>query len=95
MDVEFLGGGNEVGRLGIYTAVNGNAQLFDYGLTPGEPPEFPKQAPPVDSVFLSHAHLDHSGMIPWVSKYYNPPIYATSITQDIASLLFRDTLKIA
>jgi len=95
MDVEFLGGGNEVGRLGIYTAVNGNAQLFDYGLTPGEPPEFPKKAPPVDNVFLSHAHLDHSGMVPWVSRYYNPPIYATSITQEIASLLFRDTLKIA
>jgi len=95
MDVEFLGGGNEVGRLGIYAAIDGQAMLFDYGLTPGEPPEYPKQAPPVNGVFLSHAHLDHSGMTPWLSGRYDVPIYATAITQEIASLLFKDTLKIA
>jgi putative mRNA 3-end processing factor len=95
MDVEFLGGGNEVGRLGIYIAIDGSALLFDYGLTPGEPPEYPKQAPPVDNVFLSHAHLDHSGMTPWLSGRYDAPIHATTVTQEIASLLFKDTLKIA
>jgi len=52
MDIEFLGGGEEVGRLGIFAKINGNSMLFDYGLTPGEPPEYPKQSPPVDFVFL-------------------------------------------
>ena len=95
MDIEFLGGGEEVGRLGIFAKINGNSMLFDYGLTPGEPPEYPKQSPPVDFVFLSHSHLDHSGMIPWLSRMYDMPVYATIVTQEISKLLFNDTLKIA
>jgi len=95
MDIEFLGGGEEVGRLGIFAKINGNSMLFDYGLTPGEPPEYPKQSPPVDFVFLSHSHLDHSGMIPWLSRRYDMPVYATIVTQEISKLLFNDTLKIA
>ncbi len=95
MDIEFLGGGEEVGRLGIFARMNGNSMLFDYGLTPGEPPEYPKQSPPVDFVFLSHAHLDHSGMIPWLSHRYDMPIFSTIVTQEVSKLLFRDTLKIA
>jgi len=83
MDIEFLGGGEEVGRLGIFAKINGNSMLFDYGLTPGEPPEYPKQSPPVDFVFLSHSHLDHSGMIPWLSRMYDMPVYATIVTQEI------------
>ncbi|MEA2055082.1 MAG: MBL fold metallo-hydrolase [Candidatus Thermoplasmatota archaeon] len=95
MDIEFLGGGDEVGRLGIFARINGNSMLFDYGLTPGEPPEYPKQSPPIDFVFLSHAHLDHSGMIPWLSGRYDVPIFSTVITQEISKLLFKDTLKIS
>ena len=95
MDIEFLGGGEEVGRLGIFARINGNSMLFDYGLTPGEPPEYPKQSPPVDFVFLSHSHLDHSGMMPWLSRRYDMPIYSTAVTQEISKLLFNDTLKIA
>jgi len=95
MEVEFLGGGEEVGRLGIFVKSNGMPMLFDYGLTPGEPPEYPKQSPPVDSVFLSHAHLDHSGMIPWLAIRYNAPVFSTIVTQEVSKLLFKDTLKIA
>ncbi len=95
MEVEFLGGGEEVGRLGIFVKSNGIPLLFDYGLTPGEPPEYPKQSPPVDSVFLSHAHLDHSGMIPWLSTRYDVPVLSTVVTQEVSKILYRDTLKIA
>jgi len=95
MEVEFLGGGEEVGRLGIFVRSNDIPILFDYGLTPGEPPEYPKQSPAVDSVFLSHAHLDHSGMIPWLSIRYDAPVFSTIVTQEVSKLLFKDTLKIA
>ena len=95
MDVTFLGGAREVGRVGILVQLNGSSLLFDYGMTPGEPPAYPEQAPPVECLFLSHGHLDHSGMAPWLSSRYNAPIFSTPVTQEIARILFSDSLKIA
>jgi putative mRNA 3-end processing factor len=95
MDVTFLGGAHEVGRVGLLARLNGSSVLFDYGMTPGEPPEYPEQAPPVDCLFLSHGHLDHSGMAPWLSGRYQVPIFSTPVTQEIARILFSDSLKIA
>ncbi len=95
MNLRFLGGGNEVGRVGILLQSNGQQILIDYGMTPENPPKFPQPAPFVDNLFLSHAHLDHSGMIPWMVSTYGTNIYSTSITSDIAHILFKDALKIA
>ncbi|MFO8132741.1 MAG: MBL fold metallo-hydrolase [Thermoplasmatota archaeon] len=95
MDVRFLGGAHEVGRVGILAELNGSSLLFDYGMTPGVPPAYPVQAPPVECLFLSHGHLDHSGMAPWLSGRYNVPIFSTPVTQEIARILFSDSLKIA
>src|SRR6266568_8635571 len=67
VDIEFLGGASQVGRLGMLFRVGGTQLLFDYGMLPARPPEYPLEAPPVDAAFLSHAHLDHSGMIPWLT----------------------------
>lgn len=95
MDITFLGGAHEVGRVGILAQLNGSSLLFDYGMTPGEPPAYPKQAPPVECLFLSHGHLDHTGMAPWLSGRYHVPIFSTPVTQEIARILFSDSLKIA
>ena len=91
----FLGGGNEVGRLGVLLQMDGSRLLFDYGMTASDPPKFPMPSPPIDKMFLTHAHLDHSGMIPWLTSRYDIPIIATSVSREVGLMLMDDSVKIA
>ena len=95
MRIKLLGGGKEVGRVGILLNDENKKLLIDYGLNPGNPPTFPAASPPVDFALLSHAHLDHSGMLPWLSSHYNTRIYSTPLTKEISEVLYKDMLKIA
>lgn len=105
MKIQFLGGAEEVGRLGMLLKYKGASILLEYGFKimskdPQNPalkkrPEYPMTSPPVDHVLLTHAHIDHSGMIPWLARKYSPKIYATPLTVDIAHLLWLDSLKVA
>jgi putative mRNA 3-end processing factor len=94
MRIRFLGGAEEVGRLGMLLYEDGIKFLFDYGLSATDPPLYPKQAPPVDFVFLSHSHLDHSGMIPWICGRYHTQVLSTIMTQKVSEVLFDDNIKI-
>ncbi len=50
----------------------------------------------VDAVVLSHAHLDHSGLVPYLYKMgYRGPIYMTTPTRDVAALLALDFIGVA
>src|SRR5438093_680965 len=93
------GGGNNVamiaGRLGMVLKKGPTSLLFDYGLLPRDPPQYPMPAPPVDGMFISHAHLDHTGMIPWVTRRQDVDVVLTPPTADVADLLLADSLKIA
>lgn len=93
MKIKFLGGAEEVGKLGMFVEIGDARLLFDYGFKPGKPPEYPIQTPDLDAVFLSHAHLDHSGMTPWVAGK-GTSIVGTVPTKFISEILFHDTLKI-
>jgi len=95
IDICFLGGSDKVGSLGLLFEHNNQKLLFDYGMAPSKPPEIPLPAPPVDTVFLTHAHLDHSGMIPALCEEGHIPIYTTKLTSEIAELLHKDSIKIA
>src|SRR5205807_1524469 len=95
MDFQFLGGASEVGRLGMILKKGPTSLLFDYGLLPRDPPQYPLPAPPVDGMFISHAHLDHTGMIPWVTRRQDVDVVLTPPTADVADLLLQDSLKIA
>lgn len=95
MDFQFLGGASEVGRLGMILKKGPISLLFDYGLLPRDPPMYPMPAPPVDGMFVSHAHLDHTGMIPWVTRRQDIDVVLTPPTADVADLLLQDSLKIA
>lgn len=94
LDCEFLGGGHEVGRLGIMMKGEGVKMLFDYGMTATDPPSYPVPAPPVDITFLTHSHLDHCGMIPWLTARYDINIVATPVTRDVGLLLMEDSIKV-
>ncbi|UCE44665.1 MAG: MBL fold metallo-hydrolase [Methanobacteriota archaeon] len=91
---EFLGGGHEVGRLGIYLKCDGARLLFDYGMTATAPPLYPKEAPPIDRMFLTHSHLDHCGMIPWLTARYDIDVVATAMAREVAILLMEDSIKV-
>lgn len=49
----------------------------------------------VDYMVLSHAHIDHTGLIPrLVRQGFNGPIYATSATADLCDIMLRDSARI-
>ena len=95
MRVRFLGGVDEVGRLGMVLEGERTRLLFDYGMAPRDPPEYPHPAPEVEALFLSHSHLDHSGMVPLVAGRQGCPVVGTSLTRAMSDMLAYDTLKVA
>src|SRR3990170_504142 len=95
MEIQFLGGATEVGRLGMLLRQGPEMALFDYGMLPQDPPKYPMKAPPVDRIYVSHAHLDHSGMVPWMCGRHETEVIMTPPTADVADLLQGDSLKVA
>ncbi|HID74272.1 MAG TPA: MBL fold metallo-hydrolase [Thermoplasmata archaeon] len=95
MKIKFLGGASEVGRLGMLFSRSDRRILLDYGMLPTTPPQVPRPAPPVEATLLTHAHLDHSGMIPWVTRRCGCPVWATEATAAVSHILASDSQKIA
>lgn len=99
MKVNVLGASHEVGRSGFLVKCNGTNFLLDYGVMFGKrgaPPQYPLHVKPrdVDSVIITHAHLDHSGNVPSLFVSGNTNVYATPPTFDLSQLLIEDMLKI-
>ena len=100
----FLGSARQVGRsclllqtpsskvlldCGINVAAKGTERFPDFNI-----PEF--NISQLDAVILSHAHIDHSGLIPYLYKMgYRGPVYMTTPTRDISSLLALDFIGVA
>jgi putative mRNA 3-end processing factor len=95
INFQFLGGVEEVGRLAMILETGELKLLFEYGMRPGKPPSYPMPPSPVDMVLLTHSHLDHSGMIPWLFQNHDQNIMTTKLTGEVANLLHKDSIKIA
>jgi putative mRNA 3-end processing factor len=96
VEIRFLGGAQQVGSLGMVLHDGGHKVLFDYGMTPSDPPEYPLPLPPgIEQVFLSHCHLDHSGMAPVATRGAHTQMVTTQMTRTVAELLLYDSIKIA
>ena len=95
MKFTFFGGADEVGGLAVMLEDGFGKVMFDYGLIPRDPPVYPLQAPPVDEIVLTHAHVDHSGMIPWLTSRYPVKVHGTMPTMDVGRLLMLDSIKVA
>ncbi|WP_128225443.1 beta-CASP ribonuclease aCPSF1 [Halobacteriaceae archaeon SHR40] len=100
-----LGCCREVGRAAFIISTPETRILVDCGDKPGSPDEVPYLQVPealgagassIDAVVLTHAHLDHSALIPLLFKYgYDGPIYTTEPTRDLMGLLTLDYLDVA
>jgi KH/beta-lactamase-domain protein len=100
-----LGGVQEVGRSAFLLQTRESSVLIDCGINPGSsrPFEaFPRFDNPgfeldsLDAVIISHAHLDHCGLVPFLYKYgYDGPIYCSAPTSNLMTLLQLDYLDVA
>jgi uncharacterized protein len=102
--ITFLGGARQVGRSGILLQTPNSKVLLDCGIdvaSSGEDkfpifniPEF--NIAQLDAVVISHAHLDHVGLLPYLYKMgYKGPAYMTMPTRDIAALISLDFIGVA
>jgi len=100
VEIKVLGAAGEVGRSAFQVNCDGTNFLLDYGVMFGKPrgapPTYPLHVKPrdIDSVIITHAHLDHSGCVPSLFVSGNCNVYATAPTFDLSQLLIRDMIKI-
>jgi hypothetical protein len=99
-----LGGFLEVGRSAILLQTKESNILLDCGLNPGATnpiDAFPRLDAPqfdldvLDAVIISHAHLDHCAILPFLFKYgYDGPVYCSAPTSTLMTLLQLDYLDV-
>ena len=99
MKITFIGADHEVTGSCHYIEACGKHMLVDYGMEQGkdlfENADIPVEASQIDYVFLTHAHIDHSGMLPLlVRNGFSGRIYATEATTDLAGIMLRDSAHI-
>ena len=100
MKIQFLGAAREVtGSKHLITTKSGKRILLDCGMFQGKGLDTdamnrhlgfnPKE---IDHLILSHAHIDHSGLIPYMYKLgFNGSIICTSATRDLCSIMLADS----
>ena len=101
MEFHFLGGAMEIGGSCIYVRIAGKGILMDCGIrqsgTKDPIPDFRtvQENGGVDAILISHAHMDHIGTLPIISRAYPAAhIYMTAMTADLTQVLLYDSLKI-
>ena len=99
MKITFVGAAHEVTGSCHYLEVGDRHILVDYGMEQGinlyENVPLPVDAAMIDDVLLTHAHIDHSGLLPLLyAKGFRGHIYATDATVDLCSIMLRDSAHI-
>ena len=100
MKIQFLGATREVtGSKHLITTDSGHTILLDCGMYQGKGMETDAanrdlgfDPAKLDCVVLSHAHIDHSGLLPYIYKLgFRGDIYCTPATRDLCALMLADT----
>lgn len=99
MKLMFIGADHEVTGSCHYLEAAGKHILVDrgmeQGINPFENAELPVQEAMIDYVFLTHAHVDHSGMLPQLfARGFRGKIYATRATAELCDIMLRDCAHI-
>ena len=99
MKITFVGAAHEVTGSCTLLEVGGHKYLIDCGMEQGKD-EFenvPLPLPPsmIEAVFVTHAHIDHSGLLPKLYKDgFKGKIYATELTHNLCEIMLRDSAHI-
>ncbi len=99
MKLTFLGAAHEVTGSRFLLEACGKNILVDYGMEQGqdlyENTPLPLPAASVDCVFLTHAHIDHSGWLPLLYKQgFRGRIFTTEATEDLCAIMLMDSAHI-
>ena len=99
MKLTFLGAAHEVTGSCSYLEIGNKRLLIDYGMEQGKDffvnAPIPMPAAELDAVILTHAHIDHSGLLPVLAKNgYKGPVHATGATCNLADIMLRDSAHI-
>ena len=102
MKVHFLGATRTTTGSMYLFEINGKRMLLECGLYQGHREEttrrncnFPFDPKPIDTVVLSHAHIDHAGNLPnLVKQGYPGPIHCTNATRDLCGIMLIDSAHI-
>ena len=102
MEITFAGAAREVTGSCHIVHVNGRHILLDCGLFQGRRQEtheknlrLPIDVTQIDTLILSHAHIDHAGRIPLlVREGYHGTVWCTAATRDLAAVMLADSAHI-
>ncbi|MGA3057609.1 MAG: MBL fold metallo-hydrolase, partial [Candidatus Limnocylindrales bacterium] len=102
MEIHFLGAANTVTGSQFLLITERARVLVDCGMFQGGPHEVVRNHVPLaydptslDAIILTHAHLDHCGLIPHiVAEGFSGPIYATRGTIELAAVVLLDSGKL-
>ena len=100
MKITFLGATHQVtGSRTLLEWKTGHFFLIDYGMEQGEndfeTADLPVAPSAVEYVFLTHAHIDHSGLLPLLYRQgFRGRIYATAETMNLCSIMLADSAHI-
>lgn len=103
MKIDFLGATTEVtGSKFLLTTIKGVRILLDCGMYQGKGLETDRMnrdlgfnPEDIDYVLLSHAHIDHSGLIPYIVKRgFKGTVFCTPATRDLCAIMLPDSGRI-
>ena len=99
MKITFLGAAHEVTGSMTYIEAGGHRVLVDCGMEQGKDifvnQSLPIPASEVEAVFLTHAHIDHSGNLPLLYKHgFRGPVYTTEATLHLCQIMLLDSAAI-
>ena len=99
MKITFIGATHEVTGSCTLLEAGDKKILIDCGMEQGvdifENIEIPVSPPEIDAIVVTHAHIDHTGKLPFlVANGYTGPIYATEATYQLCEIMLRDSAHI-